>query len=68
MVFSLVIGIPSGVLASVRVGRFWDSAGKAVSRCSACRCRPFGSAWCDPRLSVYLRLVARHRAPELRSI
>jgi len=28
MVFSLVIGIPSGVLASVRVGRFWDSAGK----------------------------------------
>jgi peptide/nickel transport system permease protein len=28
MVFSLVIGIPSGVLASVRVGRFWDNAGK----------------------------------------
>jgi peptide/nickel transport system permease protein len=28
MVFSLVIGIPSGILASVRVGRFWDSAGK----------------------------------------
>ena len=28
MVLSLVIGIPSGVLASVRVGRFWDSAGK----------------------------------------
>jgi peptide/nickel transport system permease protein len=28
MIFSLVIGIPSGVLASVRVGRFWDSAGK----------------------------------------
>jgi len=28
MVFSLAIGIPSGVLASVRVGRFWDSAGK----------------------------------------
>jgi len=28
MVFSLVIGIPSGVLASVRVGRFWDRAGK----------------------------------------
>src|SRR6266446_2637797 len=28
MVFSLLIGIPSGVLASVRVGRFWDSAGK----------------------------------------
>ena len=28
MVFSLVIGIPTGVLASVRVGRFWDSAGK----------------------------------------
>ena len=28
MVFSLLIGIPSGVLASVRVGRFWDRAGK----------------------------------------
>src|SRR6201984_2378396 len=28
MVFSLIIGIPPGVLASVRVGRFWDRAGK----------------------------------------
>jgi peptide/nickel transport system permease protein len=28
MAFSLVIGIPSGILASVRVGRFWDRAGK----------------------------------------
>jgi ABC-type dipeptide/oligopeptide/nickel transport system permease component len=28
MAFSLVIGIPSGILASVRVGRFWDQAGK----------------------------------------
>ena len=28
MVFSLLIGIPSGILAAVRVGRFWDSAGK----------------------------------------
>jgi len=28
MVMSLVIGIPSGVLAAVRVGGFWDSAGK----------------------------------------
>jgi peptide/nickel transport system permease protein len=28
MALSLVIGIPSGVLASVRVGRFWDSFGK----------------------------------------
>ncbi|HWB52132.1 MAG TPA: ABC transporter permease [Stellaceae bacterium] len=28
MIFSLVVGIPSGILASVRVGRFWDSAGK----------------------------------------
>jgi peptide/nickel transport system permease protein len=28
MAFSLAIGIPSGVLASVRVGRFWDNAGK----------------------------------------
>lgn len=28
MIFSLLVGIPSGILASVRVGRFWDSAGK----------------------------------------
>jgi peptide/nickel transport system permease protein len=28
MVFSLLVGIPSGILAAVRVGRFWDSAGK----------------------------------------
>src|ERR1700730_2502198 len=28
MGFSLLVGIPSGILASVRVGRFWDNAGK----------------------------------------
>jgi len=28
MSFSLLIGIPSGVLAAVNVNRFWDSAGK----------------------------------------
>lgn len=28
MTLSLLIGIPSGILASVRVGRFWDNAGK----------------------------------------
>ena len=28
MAFSLVVGIPSGILAAVRVGHFWDSAGK----------------------------------------
>lgn len=28
MGFSLVLGIPSGILASVRVGQFWDNAGK----------------------------------------
>ena len=28
MAFSLLIGIPSGILAAVRVGRFWDRAGK----------------------------------------
>lgn len=28
MTFSLLIGIPSGILAAVRVGRFWDRAGK----------------------------------------
>ena len=28
MAFSLIIGIPSGVLAAVRVNTWWDSAGK----------------------------------------
>jgi peptide/nickel transport system permease protein len=28
MAFSLLIGIPSGILAAVRVGSWWDSAGK----------------------------------------
>ena len=28
MAFSLIVGIPTGILAAVRVGRFWDSAGK----------------------------------------
>jgi ABC-type dipeptide/oligopeptide/nickel transport system permease component len=28
MAFSLLIGIPSGILAAVQVGRFWDSVGK----------------------------------------
>ena len=28
MGLSLLIGIPSGILAAVRVGRFWDSIGK----------------------------------------
>src|SRR5205814_5420539 len=31
MVFSLIIGIPSGILAAVRVGRFWDKAGKVFA-------------------------------------
>lgn len=31
MTFSLVIGVPSGILAAVRVGRFWDSAGKVFA-------------------------------------
>ncbi len=28
MAFSLIIGIPAGILAAVNVGRFWDSIGK----------------------------------------
>jgi peptide/nickel transport system permease protein len=28
MAFSLLVGIPTGILAAVRVGQFWDSAGK----------------------------------------
>lgn len=31
MIFSLVIGIPSGIMAAVNVGRFWDNAGKIFS-------------------------------------
>jgi ABC-type dipeptide/oligopeptide/nickel transport system permease component len=31
MAFSLLIGIPSGILAAVRVNRFWDNAGKVFS-------------------------------------
>jgi len=31
MGFSLVLGIPTGILASVRVGRFWDNAGKVFA-------------------------------------
>lgn len=28
MAFSLLLGIPSGIMAAVKVGQFWDSAGK----------------------------------------
>jgi peptide/nickel transport system permease protein len=31
MALSLRLGIPSGILAAVRVGRFWDSAGKVFA-------------------------------------
>jgi peptide/nickel transport system permease protein len=31
MAFSLLVGIPSGILAAVRVGRFWDGAGKVFA-------------------------------------
>jgi len=31
MGFSLLIGIPSGIMAAVRVGRWWDSVGKVFS-------------------------------------
>ena len=31
MVFSLLIGIPSGILAAVSVGKFWDNAGKVFA-------------------------------------
>jgi ABC-type dipeptide/oligopeptide/nickel transport system permease component len=31
MTFSLLIGIPSGILAAVWVGRFWDKAGKVFA-------------------------------------
>jgi peptide/nickel transport system permease protein len=31
MAFSLILGIPTGILAAVRVGGWWDSAGKIFS-------------------------------------
>jgi ABC-type dipeptide/oligopeptide/nickel transport system permease component len=31
MAFSLLIGIPCGILAAVRVGKFWDSVGKSFA-------------------------------------
>ena len=31
MIFSLLVGIPSGILAAVRVNQFWDNAGKIFS-------------------------------------
>jgi peptide/nickel transport system permease protein len=31
MIFSLVIGIPSGIIAAVSVGKFWDTSGKVFS-------------------------------------
>jgi len=31
MAFSLLIGIPSGIMAAIRVGRIWDSAGKVFA-------------------------------------
>jgi peptide/nickel transport system permease protein len=31
MAFSLVLGIPSGIMAAVRVGSWWDSAGKTFT-------------------------------------
>src|SRR5262249_57316537 len=31
MVFSLLIGVPSGILAAGRLGRFWDRAGKGCA-------------------------------------
>ncbi len=31
MVFSLLIGIPTGIIAAVRVNRWWDSAGKVFA-------------------------------------
>jgi len=31
MAFSLILGIPTGILAAVRVGGWWDSAGKVFS-------------------------------------
>ncbi|MBS0639585.1 MAG: ABC transporter permease [Proteobacteria bacterium] len=31
MAFSLIIGIPSGIIAAVRIGSFWDSVGKVFA-------------------------------------
>jgi len=43
MAFSLLVGIPTGILAAVRVNRWWDSVGKLFALLGL-PCRPSGSA------------------------
>ena len=46
MAFSLLIGIPSGILAAVRVDRWWDSAGKIFALLGPVAALLLGRAWC----------------------
>ena len=65
MALSLLIGIPSGILAAVRVGGFWDSAGKIFALLGLSLPSVLGRPGADPvllglsRLAAVLRL--RHR-------
>ena len=44
MAFSLLIGIPTGIIAAVRVEPMVGQRRERSSRCSVCRCRRSGSA------------------------
>ena len=44
MALSLLIGIPSGILAAVNVNGWWDRVGKIFALLGS-RCLPSGSAW-----------------------
>jgi peptide/nickel transport system permease protein len=67
MGLSLLIGIPSGILAAVRVDRFWDSAGKIFALLGLSLPAVLGRPGADPgvlgvpRLAALLRL--RHLPP-----
>ena len=66
MALSLLIGIPSGILAAVRVGRFWDSAGKIFALLGLSLPSVLGRAGADPGVLGLPRLAAvlglRHAA------
>ena len=51
MSFSLLLGIPTGILAAVRVGRFWDTVGKFFALLGL-SLPSFRSIWngCRPRV------------------
>ena len=65
---SLLIGIPSGILAAVRVGGFWDSAGKIFSLLGLSLPSVLGRPGADPVLLGLSRLAALLRLRQRRCI